>query len=116
MYIKHDIIEEFDRYDYIEKDPIDEEIKEHIKIINQSPNLKTKFSCYSHNYNNHPYIAFVVNENGWENLWKDILPAMCVEYEISISILHIHSHMICLYGKYSTREKFWETLLHLKNC
>lgn len=116
------IVQAFNNYtlSYDDSIPMDEGIKEFIYSLNKSSSIKTTNSCAGHDkfesnakydFVSHPYLAFLVNEKGWDVFWSEVLPRLCGEVLVHIHIItEYQKTSICIRCHYEDKKAFWENV------
>ena len=100
---------------------IDLYIKDIIMEMSNYENIITVHSCEGHFKNNEwestPYLAFLVNEKGWNIFWLDIAPNFLINNKSKVNINNyvdngIDYSFIAIYGnkEKSYKKKFWNKI------
>jgi len=101
---------------YYDDIPMDGEIAEFIYELNKCARIITTNSCAGHDkfesnadydFISHPYLAFIVDEIGWNLFWEIVLPEISSECLIHVSCYPHEKHAIIIRAHYDDKKAFW---------
>lgn len=120
---KEIIIEKFKYAKFVYHDdiPMDHEIAEFIFDLNKCRHIITTNSCAGHDkfesgaqydFVSHPYLAFIVDEEGWFIFWSGVLPEIAQHVLVHVEAIHDHpaTEKTCIVIRchYDDKSRFWE--------
>lgn len=125
MEIKEIIINKFQKSSFVYYDdiPMDSEIAQFIFDLNKSSHIITTNSCAGHDkyesgaqydFISHPYLAFIVDEIGWNLFWQYVLPIITSKVLIHISTIiedfdiAREKAAIIIRCHYEDKKQFWD--------